>query len=168
MNKTLTLHTFLLVLLALAPLAQDQIEVTSITASPDPFNPDVGETTTVTVNATPGLTILELRVFQSDQVTLMQSGLALTETTAGVYTAVWEGKYPAATTGIYYFRVLNKATSTYAGPWGQVAVQGIHHQAVADAGVGESIFHRRFHGFLASRATVAVDDMLCHFRPRLR
>jgi len=46
-------------------------------------------------------------------------------------------------------------------------ISGQHQQAVADAGVGEGVGHRGFHGFLTTRAIVAVDDMFRHFRPRL-
>ena len=38
---------------------------------------------------------------------------------------------------------------------------------MADAGVGEGVFHLGFHGFLTTGAVVAVDDMFRHFRSRL-
>jgi len=38
---------------------------------------------------------------------------------------------------------------------------------VADAGVGEGVFHLGFHGFLTTGAVVAVDHMFRHFRSRI-
>ncbi len=46
-------------------------DVTSVTASPNPVNPTNGETTTITVLATPATSGLELRVLAADAATVV-------------------------------------------------------------------------------------------------
>ena len=43
-------------------------------------------------------------------------------------------------------------------------IGGQHQQTVADAGVVEGVFHLGFHGLLAARTIVAVEEMFCHFQ----
>ncbi|WP_318557046.1 Ig-like domain-containing protein [Geobacter anodireducens] len=103
-------------------------EVTSITANPSTFNPIINQTTTFSVQATPGVTGLEVRVLLPDQITLVRSGLALTETSPGTYTTTWDGKNDSNTgvvTGNYAIRVFNPGTTTYIGPWSEATIAGL-------------------------------------------
>ena len=81
-----------ILLVALVSTVLAQTEVTSITASPDPFNAFNGESTTFTVQASPGMSGMEIRVLSSDQMSVVRSGLTLTESSSGVYTTVWNGR----------------------------------------------------------------------------
>ena len=86
---------FLLVTILLTILvrpAWSATEVTSITANLDPFNPYESETTTITVEATPGVNTLELRVLTDDGYDVVRGGLTLTEITPGIYTVTWDGR----------------------------------------------------------------------------
>ena len=73
----------------LSTVAQADTQVSSITADPGTINPFKNETITFTVEATPGVTSLEIRVLSSDLSTLIRSGLTLTETEPGIYTTTW-------------------------------------------------------------------------------
>jgi flagellar hook assembly protein FlgD len=100
-------------------------EVTSITASPGTFNPIQNESTTITVQATPGVTGLEVRVLLPDQITVVRSGLALTETTPGMYTTTWDGKNNSnagVVAGTYALRVYNPGTTGFVGAWSEITV----------------------------------------------
>jgi len=117
----------LLVCIFLASSAWGATEVTSISASPDSFNPYEGETTTVTVEATPEVDVLMLRVLASDG-SVVHEGLPLTEIEPGIYTALWNGKNSnnaLLTADGYNLRVFNLATTTYIGPLSGVIVQGM-------------------------------------------
>src|SRR3972149_5621988 len=92
MKKRIYLGLFILFFVGVASFAFAQTEVTSVTASPLTFNPDNAEITTIAVEATPGVTGLEVRVLSSDQTTVVRSGLTLTETTTGSYSTVWNGR----------------------------------------------------------------------------
>src|SRR3990172_3966699 len=126
MQKRIYQGLFILFFIGVTSIAFAQTEVTSVTASPQTFNPDNAETTTISVEATPGVTGLEVRVLSSDQTTVVRSGLTLTETTTGSYSTVWNGRnngnalVPA---GAYVLRVFNPPTSTFIGPLGSVTVE---------------------------------------------
>ena len=69
--------------------------VTSVTASPNPFTPTGSNSTTVTVQATPGqtglvaaLSLRGLHLLARARASL--PSLPLTETSPGVYTAQWD------------------------------------------------------------------------------
>jgi flagellar hook assembly protein FlgD len=115
-------------IISLATSSFAATEVTSITASPNYFNPDYGETTDIIVHATSGVTVLEVRIFSPDQTVLVRSGLSLTEKQSGVYSATWNGKNNddwTVKSGSYAIRVFNLATTTYLGPWVNLTVQGL-------------------------------------------
>jgi flagellar hook assembly protein FlgD len=117
----------LLFCIALVSSAWSATEVTSITASPDSFNPYTGETTTVTVEATPEVDVLVLRVLTSDG-GVVHEGLTLTEIEPGIYTVLWDGRNSnnaLLTAGNYNLRVFNLATTTHIGPLSGVIVQGM-------------------------------------------
>ena len=108
-------------------------EVTSISAAPNPFNPLKGENASISVYATPGVTGIEVRVLMPNQTTLVRSGLALFETSSGLYTASWDGKDNSGqnvTGGDYVIRVFNPATTTFMGPWGSISLEGIRIQGI--------------------------------------
>ena len=103
-------------------------EITSITASPGTLNPIIGGSTTITVQATPGVTGLEVRVLLPDQITLIRRGLTLTETTPGTYTVSWDGKNDSnagVVAGMYYIRVFNPGTTTFIGAWSEISISGL-------------------------------------------
>ena len=108
--------------------AWSQTQVTSITASPSSFNAFIGESTTFTVAATPGVTQLDVHVLTADLSRTIKTGLALVEGAAGSYSVVWNGRSDSnaiATAGNYAVRVFNRATTTYLGPISSVTVQGL-------------------------------------------
>ena len=119
--KFLKLAITVILLLCCAFTAWAETEVYSINVSPDPFNIDLTESATITVEATEGLSSeLTVRIFRSDQTTIIASNLSLTEVDSGVYTCLWGG---TSLPGTYYLRVFNLPTATYIGPWGSVEVQ---------------------------------------------
>lgn len=105
--------------------ATGQTSITSVSASPSAFYADENQTTTLTAEGTAGVATLAMRVTRSDRTTVVRSSIALTETSPGVYSCVWNGKNDSnqlVETGVYSFRVFNLATSSYIGPWGDVEV----------------------------------------------
>ena len=118
--------------LCLVATAFAATEVTSITANPDPFNPYESETTTITVEATPGVDTLELRVLTDDGYDVVRGGLTLTETSPGIYAVTWDGKDSSNAlflAGDYVLRVFNLATTTFIGPYAEITVEGLAHDA---------------------------------------
>ena len=102
-------------------------EVSTISTSPTSINPILNETTTITVQATPGISGFEVRVLLPDQTTVVRSGLVLLETSPGTYTTTWDGKNSNGSSiaaGTYAIRVFNPGTTTFLGPWEQVNVTG--------------------------------------------
>ena len=84
--------TLMMLLLAIAPSAYSQ--VVSITASPDVINQDIGETSTITVEADTGLSNIEIRLLNED-LTLARGGFTLSETaTAGNNPALQHPVFP--------------------------------------------------------------------------
>jgi len=99
-----------------------QTSISTVSASPSAFYADENQTTTLTAEGTPGVANLVMRVTRADRVTVVRSSIALTETSPGVYTCVWNGRNNSnqlVDTGVYSFRVYNLATSSYIGPWGR-------------------------------------------------
>ena len=108
-----------------AASAVAQTSISTVSASPSAFYADENQTTTLTAEGTPGVANLVMRVTRADRVTVVRSSIALTETSPGVYTCVWNGRNNSnqlVDTGVYSFRVYNLATSSYIGPWGDVEV----------------------------------------------
>lgn len=133
-----------LFLAALAVLpALGQTVISDITASPAVFYADEGETTTITVNGSPGVSNLAVRVTLEDRSTVVRSSLALAEGTAGTYTTTWNGRNDSNSVvapGLYAIRVFNLATSSYIGPWGEVEV-ATHQPTFSSASVTPSVFY---------------------------
>ncbi|MCB2154770.1 carboxypeptidase regulatory-like domain-containing protein [bacterium] len=107
-----------------------QTVISSVTASPDPFNTDRVDNSTITVLGTPAVTGLEVHIFEDDQATLVRSGLTLTEQgdSSGTYTALWNGRNGSnveVPAGDYYMRVYSLATTTYIGPFGTISTERI-------------------------------------------
>ncbi|MBI4849851.1 MAG: hypothetical protein HY808_14975, partial [Nitrospirae bacterium] len=127
-SKKVVLISSFLVMMFMAVTAMAYTEVSSITASPNPFNNINGETTTITVEATSGVTDLEIRALSSDESTVIRSGLNLTEISSGVYTTIWNGRdnnNAIVLAGSYKVRVFNLATTTYIGASSTINVQGL-------------------------------------------
>ena len=93
--KAYRLYRFLVIAMVyflFSSIAHADTQVVSIEAVPATFNPINNESTSITVEATSGVTSLEVRVLTSDHLTLIRSGLTLTESESGIYTADWDGK----------------------------------------------------------------------------
>ena len=102
--------------------------MTSITPVPSSINSFEGETCTITVAATPGVTDLEIRVLSADESAVVHSGLTLTETGGGIYTTTWNGRDAndaIVIAGDYVLRVFNLATTTYIGFSESFTIRGI-------------------------------------------
>jgi hypothetical protein len=108
-----------LIVLVLTAPGWAATEITSITATPNPFSPIDGETTAITVQGTAGLTSLQAVILSADHATVIRSSLPLTEAGAGVYTATWDARDDSGYVVMaddYTIRVYNSATLTYMGP----------------------------------------------------
>jgi hypothetical protein len=130
-------------------------EVTSITASPNPFNNINGENTTITVEATPGVNGLEVSVLSVDQT--IRTGLTLTETDSGIYAITWDGKdnnNALVMSGEYLLRVFNPATTTFIGAAGVVTVNGISTSISSY----NNIWNRRFNSPPESTHSIPAKD----------
>ena len=125
-TRSIAIASFFILLLVPGVFAETT--VTSITANPGNFNSILNESTTITVQATSGVLGLEVRVLLPDRITVVRSGLALAETTPGTYTTTWDGRNDGnagVVAGTYAIRVFNPGTTTFIGPWGEVAVAGL-------------------------------------------
>jgi len=115
------------ILLSAAPNAGlAQTTISSIIATPNPLNVDRASQTQIVVIGTPGQTNLSVRIFRDDQVTVVRSGLMLTETaTAGEYNTTWDGRNQSSqlvASGPYKMRVFNLSTTTDIGPYGSINI----------------------------------------------
>lgn len=106
---------FFLLIVALLPLSVAAEEVNSISVTPKIFDPEMGESVSIMVNAQASMD-LYVHVLTYPQRELVRIDLTLVDESLGTYSTNWDGKTDSgsmAQPGLYLLRVFDAVSSRY-------------------------------------------------------